>query len=220
MGVIFLKILKRNPHLSAKQPKKDTKPTMAPLPDFSNRERFPTFVTIPEAGAPASDGSQQPEEWYLLAHIKNDMTIAKPTLVVEDRDGSPFAVVFEGYGRDDLDLKARGLKKGNTIVLPRARRVPPADETKRGFVRVDKADAAAVKAVPGALERVLALGGVEENATVCSACGGKGEAGAGLSRCVGCGRARYCGKECQIKGWNESHKVYCKIFKALDVVFG
>ncbi|KAI6345295.1 hypothetical protein MCOR25_011045, partial [Pyricularia grisea] len=173
---------------------------MAPLPDFSNRDRFPTFNTIPEAGgAPVSDGSQkqekeEEEEWYLLAHIKNDMTIAKPTLVVEDRDGSPFAVVFEGYGRDDLDLKGRGLKKGNTIVMPRARRVPPADETKRGFVRVSKADAAAVKAVPGALEKVLALGGVEEDPTVCSACGGKGEAGGGLSRCVGCGRARYCGK--------------------------
>ncbi|TLD28303.1 hypothetical protein PspLS_03299 [Pyricularia sp. CBS 133598] len=191
---------------------------MAPLPDFNSRDRFPTFVTIPEAGAPVSDGGQ--EEWYLLAHIKNDMTIAKPTLVVEDRDGSPFAVVFEGYGRDDLDLKARGLKKGNTIVMPRARRVPPADETKRGFVRVDKADANAVKAVPGALERILALGGVEEDATVCSACGGKGEGGGGLSRCVGCGRARYCGKECQVKGWNESHKVYCKIFKGLDAIFG
>ncbi|TLS24479.1 hypothetical protein PpBr36_08188 [Pyricularia pennisetigena] len=164
---------------------------MAPLPDFSNRDRFPTFTTIPEAGAPVKDDGQQQQqqqeeeeeeaEWYLLAHIKNDMTIAKPTLVVEDRDGSPFAVVFEGYGRDDLDLKARGLKKGNTIVLPRARRVPPADETKRGFVRVDRADAHAVKAVPGALERVLALAGVEEDATVCSACGGKGEAGGGLS---------------------------------------
>ncbi|KAL8392953.1 hypothetical protein RB595_002951 [Gaeumannomyces hyphopodioides] len=187
----------------------------AALPDFGDTSRFPTFATIPEAGGEAPEPQ---EPWYLLARIKDDMTITKPTLVALDRAGSPFALLFEGFDRDGIDLKARGLKKGATVVVPRALRTPPATEGKRGFVRVDKADAGSVKAIPGPLERVLELGsGSATPVDGCSSCGADEQAK--LAKCTGCGRARYCGKDCQVKGWNEGHKGDCKIYKALDSIF-
>ncbi|KAL8305165.1 hypothetical protein RB597_003930 [Gaeumannomyces tritici] len=193
---------------------------MAALPDFTDTSRFPTFATIPEAGGEAPP---PPEPWYLLARIKDDMTITKPTLVALDRAGSPFALLFEGFDRDGIDLKGRGLKKGATVVVPRALRTPPATEGKRGFVRVDKPDADSVKAIPGPLERVLELGsgsGSAAPAAGCSSCGADGQdEQAKLAKCTGCGRARYCGKDCQVKGWNEGHKGDCKIYKALDSIF-
>lgn len=168
----------------------------APLPDFSDATRFPTFATIPEAGDESQ--TQGPgEPWYLLARIKDDMTITKPTLVALDRAGSPFALLFEGFDRDGLDLKGRGLKKGATAVVPRARRTPPAAEGKRGFVRVEKAEAGDVRAIPGPLERVLELGSGSGGADGdgCSSCGAPGgQDGGKLAKCTGCGRVRYCGK--------------------------
>lgn len=123
------------------------------LPDFSSRTLFPTFNSLTESPPPTSTPS-----WYLLAEVKDDMTIMKPTLVLRDRDTSPFALVFEGLGRDDLDLKKLGMKKGATVVVPRACRTTPKDETKRGFVRVEEGTAGEVKAVPGPLTKVLEVG--------------------------------------------------------------
>lgn len=170
-----------------------------PLPDFANTTLFPTFLTIPQDDesdpTPKLTSSSSDEEWYLLAQIKDNMTINKPTLVLTDRDASPFALVFEGLGRDDLDLKGLGLKKGCTAVIPRARRTKPADETKRGFVRIDKGDAGMVRAVPGPLARVLEVGGKTKGSR-CENCGKDGEEG-GLKSCTGCERVGYCSKVSQ-----------------------
>lgn len=214
-----------------------------PLPDFSNTTHFPSFLTIPEQDRDAPPSSSSLPHggvaaWHLLAQVKDNMTINKPTLVLTDRDGSPFALVFEGLERDGLDLKGRGLKKGCTAVIPNAVRTRPAAEGKRGFVRVDRADAGTVRAVPGPLERVLALGGKARGET-CETCGGQG--GEGLKSCTGCERVGYCSKvslrcalwapgarriadddsqECQVKGWGEGgHKNDCKIFKALNDIY-
>ena len=167
----------------------------APLPDFTDIALFPTFLTIPEQdpAAPPSVAALPPGKgpWYLMAQIKDNMTINKPTLVLTDRGANPFALVWEGLGRDDLDLKGLGFKKGCTAVIPYAWRTKPADEGKRGFVRVDKSDAQTVRAVPGALDRVLALGG-KAKGPQCEMCGGAGQDG--LKGCTGCERVGYCSK--------------------------
>lgn len=168
-----------------------------PFPDFTNTSLFPTFLTIPqddpETPPPPATGSSSSEEaWFLLAQIKDNMTINKPTLVLTDRDANPFALVFEGLGRDDLDLKGLGFKKGCTAIIPRARRTKPADETKRGFVRVEKGDAGTVRAVPAPLARVLEVGGKGKGDT-CETCGKEGGDG-GLKSCTGCERVGYCSK--------------------------
>lgn len=215
------------------------------MADFSNTALFPTFLTIPEqdADAPAPATLSPPDEkWYLLAQVKDNMTINKPTLVLTDRDNNPFALVFEGLGRDDLDLTGLGFKKGATAVISNARRVKPADDSRRGFVRIEKGGAGSVRAVPCSIARVLELGGKTKGSR-CETCGGDGEKG--LKSCTRCERAGYCSKvsvcvfveksfaysdclspvandlqECQVKGWTEGgHKNECKILKALNGMF-
>ncbi|ROV99561.1 hypothetical protein VPNG_07708 [Cytospora leucostoma] len=192
------------------------------MPDITDTTLFPTFLTIPEQDPDASTSqvSSPPGEeegWYLLAQIKDNMTINKPTLILTDRDGNPFALVFEGLGRDDLDLRGLGFKKGSTAIIANARRTRPADESSRGFVRIDKGNSRSVGIVPGALARVLELGG-KVKGHACENCAGSGEGS--LRSCTGCGKAVYCSKECQVKGWTEGrHKNDCKILKVLDDIF-
>ncbi|KAK0651564.1 hypothetical protein B0T16DRAFT_454018 [Cercophora newfieldiana] len=122
-----------------------------PTPDFSDPSLFPTFGTCPEDPSPSST-------YYLLGQIKDDMTITKPTLILLDKDSSPFALVFDNLDRDGVDFKKAGLKKGCTAVIPNGRKVPPKEEGKRGFVSVDGARAGEVKGIPGALGRVVDVG--------------------------------------------------------------
>jgi len=174
------------------------------LPDFADPDLFPTFAALPSvpqsspADSTADDatpaGAGVP---WLLAQVRDDMTVVKPTLVLADRAGSPFALVFEGLARDGLDLKAAGLRKGATAAVPAARRTEPEQAGKRAFVRVPPGRAAEVRALPGPLDRVLALaarfgpdGPERRGEGACAACG-KEE---GVAKCVGCGAVRYCGK--------------------------
>lgn len=168
-----------------------------PTPDFTNPALFPTYAAIPETTTTTPDNEEQQEDWFLLAQIKDDMTIVKPTLVLSDRAGAPFALIFDGLARDGLDFKALGLRKGCTAVVPRARRTPPREEGKRGFVSVPRGQAGTVRAIPAGLERVLEVGGRMRGGLGegegCAGCG-KGEGEGGLKRCEGCRGVRYCGK--------------------------
>jgi len=191
---------------------------MAPFPDFASRAVFPSFESLPTAGP---DGTSVVDDYFLLGQVKEDMTITKPTLILGDRDGASFALVFDGLGREDLDFKKLGLKKGSsTAVVRRAVRVEPADETKRGFVRVEgvkKAERSPLRdetgewkvwAIPGPLGTVVELGGLlaerdrkarerEQQAepalkkTGCDACG---KADDKPKACTGCDVVKYCSK--------------------------
>lgn len=174
---------------------------MAP-PDFTDTALFRSFDDCPEPGAtPRSDG---PVPHYLIGQIAHNMTVNKPTLVLHDQTGASFALVFDGPA-GGIDLAARGLRKGATALVPRAERTPPRAEGKRGFVSVTMDRADEVRAIPGALERVFAVGTrMREKETggdgnQCEKCGQKGDDGEGgekatLMKCLGCGEVRYCSK--------------------------
>ncbi|KAK1719363.1 uncharacterized protein BDZ83DRAFT_786104 [Colletotrichum acutatum] len=172
-----------------------------------------TAVTRP----PASSHDAR-EEWFLIAQVKQNMTITKPTLVVVDRQQTEFAVTFEDRG---IDL--RPVKGGWTIVVPRGVRTAPKGG-KRGFVRVSEGKGTGVKYIPGGLEQIGELGArVREDGgrwlRECAGCGkGAGE-GETLKSCTACVVARYCGKECQKEDWKK-HKGDCKVLKGMANAWG
>ena len=169
------------------------------FPDFTDPVLFPTFATIPTSEGQQAPSSGEGGSGVLLAQVKDNMTIVKPTLVLMDREASPFALIFDGLGRDDLDLKGLGFRKGATAVIPGARKTVPEQEGKRPFVRVEEGKAGEVKAIPATLERVLALGARYRTAAQAEGGEGKGcetcgKEGPDVVKCVGCSVARYCGK--------------------------
>ncbi|KAH6655961.1 hypothetical protein BKA67DRAFT_562271 [Truncatella angustata] len=183
------------------------------MPSFTNNSTFPTFYSLPTT----TDSVESDREWYMVAQVKNNMTITKPTLIVTDKSGMDFAVTFEEDR--NFDLKARGLKKGNTIVLPKARRLEKGPGRKDVLV-IEKEDCEKVKAIPGSLTKTLELGSGltdDDKSKACETC--QGTVG-GLMRCTGCETVVYCSKDCQVKGWSErGHKSDCKIFKSIREIW-
>ncbi|RYP83826.1 hypothetical protein DL770_005296 [Monosporascus sp. CRB-9-2] len=212
------------------------------MSDFSDSAVFPPFAELPPAGASSTgaDGSTASTSstttkagsggWFLLAQIKEDMTITKPTLIVTDRAGVDFAVTFEDAGlnlRGDL-----GARKGYTLVVPGARRTDR--EGKKAVVRVEAGRGGQVRrlwangflvgppeqVIPGSLEQVLELGRVIGSETVGKQCAACGKTGGPLMRCKGCSTASYCSKACQVNGWSElGHKSNCKVLKSIREIW-
>lgn len=124
---------------------------------FCPRDVLPCFAELNEddgTGTVQEDRKARP--WLLVAQVKNDMTITKPTLTLRDKTGHEFALVFDGLGRGDLDFRQRGLKKGNVAIVRNALRTPPREQGRgQGFVVVGKGREDTVSAVPGPLERVV-----------------------------------------------------------------
>ncbi|KAI2627263.1 hypothetical protein GGS26DRAFT_561227 [Hypomontagnella submonticulosa] len=200
------------------------------MPVFTDATIFPSFQELPSASSPSASTSSP--TWFLLAQIKEDMTITKPTLIVRDRAGVDFAVTFDdGDHRGLGDGRAR-FRKGHTLVVPRAARTDR-EEGKKAVVRVPAGASAGVRVVPGSLEQVLELGqvlsaveaaeeGGDGGARKCAACGkaDEGEDGRALMRCTGCGAASYCSKACQVRGWSEmGHKANCKVIKSIREIW-
>ncbi|SPN97488.1 uncharacterized protein DNG_01002 [Cephalotrichum gorgonifer] len=186
---------------------------------FSDRDLFPSFDELPSAaslGAAAPTETKQDGDgdasagterrWFLVAQIAENMTITKPTLILRDRDSSSFALAFEEKG-----VVLKGWRKEYTLIAERVRRTE-GKEGKRGFVRVEEGEEVGVRCIPGPMDRVIRLGaGMKGDKVECRSCGGEG-----TRKCTGCGWVRYCGKECQVKGWSEGgHKGECKVYKAL-----
>ncbi|ROT41228.1 hypothetical protein SODALDRAFT_330949 [Sodiomyces alkalinus F11] len=204
-----------------------------PPPSSSSHPTSPTPQTAPP---PSYSSTTTTSTHFLLAQVKQNMTITKPTLVVTDRQGTDFAITFEDRG---VDL--RPVKAGWTVVVPGAARVAPSAEGKRGFVRVPQGRGTGVHYLPASLGRVFEVGaqlnevearqggrdgdgdgdGAAE-AEECVSCGAtEGEGGGKLMRCTGCKWVRYCNKACQKKDWGEGgHKNDCKVFKAMAITWG
>lgn len=68
------------------------------------------------------------------------MTITQPTLIVTDRTGVDFALLFE-----DKTTSLKGFRKGFTVAVPGARRTDREGEGKKGVVRVPAGRGAEVK---------------------------------------------------------------------------
>ncbi|CAK7245964.1 MAG: hypothetical protein STHCBS139747_007569 [Sporothrix thermara] len=171
------------------------------IPDLADRSLFPPFLELPEdshgASSTATSESSAP---VLLAQIKDNMTITKPTLVLTDRDGHGFALVFDGLDRDGLDLGKLGLKKGATAVVRGARQTVPAPSAaepgapetmtakaaRRQFMRIAPGQAHTVQAVPAGLEQTLAIAAAlrsQQSRMLAEGCG----------HCAACDAAGSCG---------------------------
>ncbi|KAK7917413.1 hypothetical protein PG985_011021 [Apiospora marii] len=192
------------------------------MPDFTDPAMFPAFYELPSdveiANAPAE--GVEAAAWWMLAQVKVNMTLTKPTLIVTDRRGLDFAVTFEDSG---MDLK--GYKKGYTMVVPRAQRTDR-EEGKKAVMRIEAGDCKSVQVIPAKMEHLLELGQVvdmmrgDEAEGKEQKCGACGKTDASLSKCTGCGTVRYCSKECQLKGWSElGHKSNCKSLKAIKTIW-
>ncbi|KAB5554594.1 hypothetical protein GE09DRAFT_1222079 [Coniochaeta sp. 2T2.1] len=199
-----------------------------PVPDFTSLATFPTFSTLPSASSSSSDDDTQPPssssssatQYFLLAQIKENMTITRPTLICTDLSGQDFALMFIG----SIDFAARGLKKGCTVVVPNARRTESAKkEGGQGWVVVEEGDFGGVRSLPGGggdVVRLLGRRREEEDGDRkrCSWCG-KEEGEGRLMKCSRCGEVRYCSKECQAIAWKDGHKGDCKLMKAMREVW-
>ncbi|KAL2135386.1 hypothetical protein VTI74DRAFT_8798 [Chaetomium olivicolor] len=210
-----------------------------PLPDFASHEIFPPFSSLPLTTTDTTTTTTPPSstyldsDHYLIAEISHNMTLTKPTLILTDVSHASFALVFDsrpGSGPDALDFAEIGYKRGRTLVVPRATRSAPKEgaEGKQGFVAVGREQEGDVRVVAGGLERVMRVGmwlrqrdeeGNGEGKRGCGSCG-KGKEDGGLMKCTGCGEVEYCGKECQVKGWNEGHKGDCKVIKGIRTIWG
>ncbi|KAK6839326.1 hypothetical protein PG987_005192 [Apiospora arundinis] len=192
------------------------------MPDFTDPAQFPDFYQLPSdveiANAPAE--GLEGTSWWMLAQVKVNMTLTKPTLIVTDRRGLDFAVTFE-----DSSMDLKGYKKGYTMVVPRAQRTDR-EEGKKAVMRIEARDCKLVHVIPAKMAQLLELGQVldmmsadeaEGREQKCAACG---KTEGSLAKCTGCGTVRYCSKECQLKGWSElGHKSNCKSLKAIKTIW-
>ncbi|KAI1183145.1 hypothetical protein F5B17DRAFT_152213 [Nemania serpens] len=185
---------------------------------LTSPSQFQAFYELPavsEAPGPGSRSSAPDAaaagNWWLLAQIKENMTITQPTLIVTDRTGVDFALLFEN------GFSLKGFRKGFTLAVPGARRTDREGEGKKAVVRVPADRGADVIVLPGSLERVLELDVVLGSQGMDPRCAACGKTEGELLKCTGCGFAAYCGKDCQVRGWTEmDHKSNCKVLKALQ----
>ena len=103
------------------------------MPDLSNSSLFPTFRELPPVSDDDAAGNADVGSWSLLAQIKENMTITKPTLIATDRSGVDFAITFEESG-----FSLKGFRKGYTLLVPGARRTDREDLGKKAIVRVEE----------------------------------------------------------------------------------
>ncbi|CAJ2502275.1 Uu.00g096690.m01.CDS01 [Anthostomella pinea] len=189
------------------------------MPPFTDTTLFPAFYELPTPAASdiaaAPNSPDDTTSWYLLAQIKENMTLTKPTLICTDRRGMDFAITFE-----DTAMSLRGFKKGHMLVVRRAARTERG-EGKKAVVRVEAGRSGDAYVIPGGLEQVFELGflldreGVGEKCAACEKMEGP------LMKCTGCGIAAYCSKACQAKGWSEMlHKSNCKVLKSIKEIWG
>ncbi|KAI9162997.1 hypothetical protein HJFPF1_04593 [Paramyrothecium foliicola] len=127
---------------------------MAP-PDFSDRSRFPSVAELPPASADALP-SEEKDSWWLIAQIKDKMTITQPTLVATDRAGADFALTLD-EDHDSRVLEDAAWRKGNCVAVRGARRTEGRSGTP--FVKVARGRAAGgdVRVVPGGWAALLGL---------------------------------------------------------------
>ncbi|KAK8073473.1 HIT/MYND zinc finger-like protein [Apiospora phragmitis] len=197
------------------------------MPDFTDPAVFPAFYELPSDAeiAAAPPEGMNAASWWMLAQVKVNMTLTKPTLIVTDRRGLDFAVTFEDPA---MDLK--GYKKGYTLVVPRAQADGPGGGQEGGHAGggaiLQVGTGELKKVIPAKMEHLLELGQVldimrgDEAEGKEQKCGACGKTEASLSKCTGCGTVKYCSKECQLKGWSElGHKSNCKSLKAIKTIW-
>ncbi|KAH8597702.1 hypothetical protein B0O99DRAFT_64928 [Bisporella sp. PMI_857] len=186
------------------------------FPNFQNATTFPSFADLPHS----TEAPKDPRH-YLVATIHENMTFSDTaTFICKDRTDTSFALKIHIPGPSSFDVKK--LKKGMAVVVKGAERDGVKDG-KQGFVGALADD---INIIPTSLGNLIFMSGNplivattkdrDEEKGFCDGCGEEKSA-KDLARCKGCESARYCGKECQKKGWVEGgHKTDCKVMKAVS----
>lgn len=107
-------------------------------------DQLTTFSSLPlsvDSPSPVPDQEKDKKDTYLLATIKSNLTITKPTLILTDSSNQDFALVFDpppftvrNPNAVAEKFKELGLKKGNAVVIRNARRTKAEREGGQGFV--------------------------------------------------------------------------------------
>ena len=174
---------------------------------FNNPLHFPPFDQLLCDDVGSLSGSYA-HTWCFVGEITWDQPdigeYIRKGAMVTDRDGKCHIPIYyyPKTGRFDYDT----LKIGHTFCAMLAQQHHFLDMSTG--LRIEDLDL--VKVIPCSLDNLFAI---STRFSKCAdvSCWGCGETpAAGLKKCVSCGVACYCGKDCQTKDWKECHKKWCK----------
>ncbi|TPX08058.1 uncharacterized protein E0L32_010258 [Thyridium curvatum] len=192
------------------------------LADLRNDDHFPAFDDLsPNFYAGDPDASDDeigggPANWCFLAEILDAENFTRVRLVVRDKEGAKVVLAFYTEDRGN-ELKRSLLRPGNTVAVLRARSHQFLDSSVG--VRQEKENA--VKIITATLTELLRLSDsvrIYSKDAAGKVCHGCDEEKKPLLRCAKCAMFWYCGRDCQMTGWNEKgHKRDCKIIRDNDL---
>ncbi|KAK3956984.1 hypothetical protein QBC32DRAFT_374909 [Pseudoneurospora amorphoporcata] len=101
------------------------------------------LATFSSLSPPSIERERPHNDTYLLATIKSNLTITKPTLILTDSSNQDFALVFDppftvsepsNPNAVAEKFKQLGLKKGSTVIIRNAKKTRKEREAGQGFV--------------------------------------------------------------------------------------
>ncbi|PGH36549.1 hypothetical protein GX50_00586 [[Emmonsia] crescens] len=192
-----------------------------PLADLRSRATFPEFNGLPGENYIDSDFYESSgmlayrprRHWCFLGEIVDISSLLRLEMKIEDVDGTRIPLLFYTDGRGN-ELAPTQVQKGYTVAILYAKR--------HVFMFCEPGirheDPELMKIFPLSLSKLLALNDKVQQFSMetdgIRTCHGCGKKGASLQRCSKCLSFGYCGKACQVAGWNEKgHKADCKFLK-------
>ncbi|MCJ1382121.1 hypothetical protein MMC17_005233 [Xylographa soralifera] len=195
------------------------------LANLRSRATFPGFIDLPDENDDdphfyeSSDMvTYRPRRhWCFLGEIVDFATLHHLEMEIKDVDGGNIPMHFYTNGRGS-ELAPAQVQRGNTVAILDAKR----HVFKFGEPGVRHENPRLIKIFPLALHKLLALKDqVQQFSTELDGirtCHGCGKKAASLQRCSKCSSFWYCGKACQVAGWNDKgHKADCKLLKDPDL---
>ncbi|KAK1780819.1 hypothetical protein QBC45DRAFT_322703 [Copromyces sp. CBS 386.78] len=130
-----------------------------PIPSPDQLATFSSLLTPNGGTNDTPSESTDQKETYLLATIKSNLTITKPTLILTDSSNQDFALVFDPPfpvseprtpNAVAEKFKQMGLKKGSTVIIRNAKKTRKEREAGQGFVVLESLGRLAVAEEAGA----------------------------------------------------------------------
>ncbi|CAG8973125.1 hypothetical protein HYALB_00007602 [Hymenoscyphus albidus] len=178
-----------------------------------NRIGFPPFFSLPSEYENDADS----EHWCYLGEIVGSLELLRWELHLKDVDDMVTNLFFYTDGRGNE--VASSLKIGHTMAVLDAKRRQFMD----GQIGIRLENHKIIKIFPLSLHKLLTMNDeIQKFSTPnvdgtrnCHGCGRKANS---LQKCGKCLSFWYCGKDCQMTGWNaKGHKSICKLLEDPDL---